>query len=77
KITGHVTTLAATPMASLTSGTISNQSAVSKENSISVGEISIVEKDGDPKTIAAERGEVLRKKRENMGKEYNSGREKG
>ncbi|MBE8611234.1 hypothetical protein CYG68_02170 [Morganella morganii] len=76
QITGHVTTLAANPMASLTSGTISNQSAVSNENIISVGEISIVAKDGDPQTIAADIVEVLRQHIENMGHEYNSGMEK-
>lgn len=76
QITGHVTTLAANPMASLTSGTISNQSAVSNENIISVGEISIVAKDCDPQTIAADIVEVLRQHIENMGHEYNSGMEK-
>ncbi|EPL1176236.1 TPA: hypothetical protein RG680_001843 [Morganella morganii] len=76
QITGHVTTLAANPMASLTSGTISNQSAVSNENIISVGEVSIVAKDGDPQTIAADIVEVLRQHIENMGHEYNSGMEK-
>ncbi|MGJ7282330.1 hypothetical protein ABM035_03130 [Morganella morganii] len=76
QITGHVTTLAANPMASLTSGTISNQSAVSNENNISVGEIRIVAKDGDPQTIAADIVEVLRQHIENMGHEYNSGMEK-
>ncbi|WLV37717.1 hypothetical protein [Morganella morganii] len=76
QITGHVTTLAANPMASLTSGTISNQSVVSNENIISVGEISIVAKDGDPQTIAADIVEVLRQHIENMGHEYNSGMEK-
>ena len=76
QITGHVTTLAANPMASLTSGTISNQSAVSNENIISVGEISIVAKDGDPQTIAADIVEVLQQHIENMGHEYNSGMEK-
>ncbi|EMD6370199.1 hypothetical protein VRQ87_000011 [Morganella morganii] len=76
QITGHVTTLAANPMASLTSGTISNQSAVSNENNVSVGEIRIVAKDGDPQTIAADIVEVLRQHIENMGHEYNSGMEK-
>ncbi|HDU8562783.1 hypothetical protein Q4R40_15210 [Morganella morganii] len=76
QITGHVTTLAANPMASLTSGTISNQFAVSNENIISVGEVSIVAKDGDPQTIAADIVEVLRQHIENMGHEYNSGMEK-
>lgn len=76
QITGHVTTLAANPMASLTSGTISNQSAVSNENNVSVGEIRIVAKDGDPRTIAADIVEVLRQHIENMGHEYNSGMEK-
>lgn len=76
QITGHVTTLAANPMASLTSGTISNQSAVSNENNVSVGEIRIVTKDGDPQTIAADIVEVLRQHIENMGHEYNSGMEK-
>ena len=76
QITGHVTTLAANPMASLTSGTISNQSAVSNENINSVGEVSIVAKDGDPQTIAADIVEVLRQHIENMGHEYNSGMEK-
>lgn len=76
QITGHVTTLAANPMASLTSGTISNQSAVRNENNVSVGEIRIVAKDGDPQTIAADIVEVLRQHIENMGHEYNSGMEK-
>ncbi len=76
QITGHVTKLAANPMASLTSGTISNQSAVSNENNVSVGEIRIVAKDGDPQTIAADIVEVLRQHIENMGHEYNSGMEK-
>lgn len=76
QITGHVTTLAANPMASLTSGTISNQSAVSNENNVSVGEIRIVAKGGDPQTIAADIVEVLRQHIENMGHEYNSGMEK-
>ncbi|MET4877249.1 hypothetical protein L9G70_07210 [Morganella morganii] len=76
QITGHVTMLAANPMASLTSGTISNQSAVSNENNVSVGEIRIVAKDGDPQTIAADIVEVLRQHIENMGHEYNSGMEK-
>ena len=76
KLAGQITTLAANPMASLTSGTISNQSAVSNENIISVGEVSIVAKDGDPQTIAADIVEVLRQHIENMGHEYNSGMEK-
>ncbi|AWC95475.1 TPA: hypothetical protein RG728_000492 [Morganella morganii subsp. morganii] len=76
QITGHVTTLAASPMASLTSGTISNQSAVSNESNVSIGELRIVAKDGDPQTIAADIVEVLRQHIENMGHEYNSGMEK-
>lgn len=76
QITGHVTTLAANPMASLTSGTISNQSAVSNESNVSIGELRIVAKDGDPQTIAADIVEVLRQHIENMGHEYNSGMEK-
>lgn len=76
QITGHVTTLAASPMASLTSGTISNQSAVSNESNVSIGELRIVAKDGDPRTIAADIVEVLRQHIENMGHEYNSGMEK-
>ncbi|HGH5989204.1 hypothetical protein Q4R86_15155 [Morganella morganii] len=76
QITGHVTTLAANPMASLSSGTISNQSAVSNESNVSIGELRIVAKDGDPQTIAADIVEVLRQHIENMGHEYNSGMEK-
>ncbi|EPL8095424.1 hypothetical protein PN925_003144 [Morganella morganii] len=76
QITGHVTTLAANPMASLTSGTIRNQSAVSNESNVSIGELRIVAKDGDPQTIAADIVEVLRQHIENMGHEYNSGMEK-